>query len=432
MKSGFPFRRGGAVLAMAAASVLALGACGSGSGTDTGAQSVAGDIKGDITFQTWNLKSGFSDYFNNLISDFEQEHPGTNVKWLDQPADNYTQKLQSQVTSNSLPDVINTAPDLAYPLAQAGALLNLSVADPDASKLYLPNAWDAGKYAKPDGVYSYPWYLNTGPNFYNKSLFTEAGLDASKPPTSYDGMLKEAAAMGQKTNGKFYMWGNIPALADFAVAGVPLMNDEQTKFTFSTDKSAELVENYKKAYDAKGILPAGLSMKYTGVGEAFMSGQVAMNSGSAYDLKNFEKNAPELAANLGISPAFTTVDKYVMAVQDLSVSAKSKNLPTAAAFAKFVTNKKNQMAFANIVNVFPSSADTLSDPFFTKSDGSQNTDLRIASAKQLENAETFHPVMYSDAMATYVQQQISDAVQGKQTAKQALDNSVAKCNQLLG
>jgi len=70
-------------------------------------------------------------------------------------------------------------------------------------------------------------------------------------------------------------------------------------------------------------------MQYTGVGEAFMNGQVAMNSGSAYDLKNFEKNAPDLAANLGIAPAFSSTGQYEMSVQNLSISAKSKNIPTA-------------------------------------------------------------------------------------------------------
>lgn len=424
-----PSRRS-VLVASLALGTFALSACGSNSAAST-AQSISGEIKGEITFQTWNLKAGFSDYFTKVIKDFEAANPGTTVKWMDQPADNYASKLQSQVTSNSLPDVVNTAPDLAYPLAQAGALLNLTTADPDAAKLYLPGSWDAGRYASPEGAFSYPWYLNTGPNFYNKKLFTEAGLDAENPPASYEEMLSQATTLGKNVNGRFYMWGNVPELSDFGVAGIELMNADATAFTFNTDKAANLIESYKSAFDAKGILPAGLSMKYTGVGEAFMSGQIAMNAGSAYDLQNFEKNAPELAKNLGIGSAFTSISKYVMSVQDLSVSAKSKNLPTAAAFAKFVTNAENQMGFAKVVNIFPSSAGSLDDPFFSKEDGTQNTSLRVASAKQLKTAETFHPVQFTDPMATFVQQQISDAVLGKQSAKEALDNSVSKCNQLM-
>jgi len=90
------------------------------------------------------------------------------------------------------------------------------------------------------------------------------------------------------------------------------------------------------------------------------------------------------------------------------------------------------MAFAKVVNVFPSSADTLNDPFFTQEDGTKNTTLRVAAAKQLNNAVQHTPVVSTDAMATYIQQQFSDAILGKQTVKQALDNAVNKCNQLLG
>lgn len=150
-----PSRRS-VLVASLALGTFALSACGSKTATST-AQSISGDIKGEITFQTWNLKAGFSDYFTKVIKDFEAANPGTTVKWMDQPADNYASKLQSQVTSNSLPDVVNMAPDLAYPLAQAGALLNLTTADPDAAKLYLPGSWDAGRYASPEGAFSYPW-----------------------------------------------------------------------------------------------------------------------------------------------------------------------------------------------------------------------------------------------------------------------------------
>jgi len=431
MKLSLKSSRGCAAIAFAATAALALTAC-AGASTDAKPQSISGDIKGEISFQTWNLKAGFADYFNGLISEFEAANPGTTVKWLDQPAENYVQKLQSQVTSNSLPDVVNTGPELAYPLAKAGALVNLATADPEASALYLPGAWNSGKYTTPDGVFSYPWYMNTGPTFYNTELFSAAGLDPNKPPTTYDEMLEDAATLGEHVHGKYYLWGNVPGQIDMALYGVDLMNEDQTKYTFNTAKAAQLLNNYKAAYDAEGILPAGLSMQYTGVGEAFMSGQVAMNSGSAYDLKNFEKNAPELAANLGIAPAFSSTGEYEMSVQNLSVSAKSKNIPTAAAFAKFVTSDQQQMAFAKVVNVFPSSAGTLSDPFFTTEDGTKNTALRVAAAKQLDSAVQHTPVMSTDAMATYIQQQFSDAILGKQTAEQALENAEKKCNQLLG
>lgn len=418
-------------IALAACAALSLSSCSAGSGSGDTA-STSGAITGNISFQTWNLKSGFKDYFDGVITAFEKKYPGTKVKWLDQPADSYAQKLQSEVTSDSLPDVVNTAPDLAYPLAQAGALLDLSKADPKSKALYLPEAWNSTKYAKPSGVYGYPWYLNTGPTFFNKKLFTAAGLDPTKPPTNYDEMLAAATKMGAVENGSVYMWGNIPSIVDLALYGSKLMNADQTKFTFDDAKATQLLTRFSAAYRAKGILPAGLSASFTGVGEKFMSGQVAMNSGSAYDLKNFEKNAPELAANLGIAPSFSSTGTYEMSVQNLSIAAHTKNAPTAIAFAKFVTDAENQMSFAKIVNIFPSSTGSLSDPFFTQLDGSQNTELRVAAAAQLKSAESYRPPVFTDEMDKYVQQQFASAILGNTSVKDALANAVAKCNKLLG
>ncbi|GAB3564030.1 ABC transporter substrate-binding protein [Spelaeicoccus albus] len=427
MKFGIPRRRVLACISIAAAGALGLSACGSGGGSD----SASGKIEGTITFQTWNLKAGYSKYFKGLIKDFEKAHPGAHVKWQDQPADNYDKKVQSQATNHDMPDVLNTTPDLAYPLAKAGVLMNVSDEDPDAKKLYLPGSWKSLTYKDPKGVFAYPWYLNTGPNFFDKKLFKKAGLDPENPPVSYDEMLADAVTLGKNVKGKYYLWGNVPSINDIALWGAPLMNKDETKFTFNTDEAAAMVDKYRKAYKAGGFLPAGLNMKYTGVGKAFMSGKVAMNSGSAYDLQNFKKNAPTLAKHLGIGPAFTNTGKYEMSVQSISVASQSDHLATAKAFARFVTNEKNQMAFAKLVNIFPSTAGTLDKPFFRKLDGTKNTELRVKAAKQLKSAVEYTPIKFTPEMATYLQQQLSDAILGKEPSKQALDKTVAKANSLL-
>ena len=39
-----------------------------------------GDIGGDIVFQTWSLRNDtFTPFFEQVIDDFEAEHPGTRV-----------------------------------------------------------------------------------------------------------------------------------------------------------------------------------------------------------------------------------------------------------------------------------------------------------------------------------------------------------------
>jgi multiple sugar transport system substrate-binding protein len=164
------------------ATVLPLGACGGGS--DGGSSDASGKVEGEITFQTWNLQANFKDYFNGLIADFEKKYPGTEAKWVDRPAEGYADKLSADAAGGTLPDVVNVAPDLVAPLAKAGLALDLDK-EKAASKYreeYLQGAWESHQIPGMEGTYAFPWYLNTGPLFYNKRLFREAGLDAEKPP----------------------------------------------------------------------------------------------------------------------------------------------------------------------------------------------------------------------------------------------------------
>ena len=108
-------------LGSAIALVGGLAACGSSSGDGTA----------ELKFQTWNLKNEkFTDYFEGLIDQFEKENPGITIKWVDQPADNYEDKLSTDAAAGELPDVVDMGPEPAYTLASAGILLNLADAVP--------------------------------------------------------------------------------------------------------------------------------------------------------------------------------------------------------------------------------------------------------------------------------------------------------------
>jgi multiple sugar transport system substrate-binding protein len=419
------------LLALATVAALALSGCGLG-GNDPQATPqgrIGGEVKGTITFQTWNLREKFADYFNGLVADFEKEYPGTTVKWVDQPADGYADKLQADAAADALPDVLNTTPDLGYPLAKAGLLLDLDAVVPEAKTNYLPNAWTG--FAAPDGksgAYAFPWYLNTGPVFYNKELFRKAGLDPNKPPTTYTELRDQALTMAKA---KIAMLGQTPGIEDFGLFGVPLMNADGTEFTFNDPKGVELVEMYKQLYDAKALLPEALTQTYTGSGAKFMAQQVALSPGSGYDLENFRTNAPGLYKNVGITKTITNTGSANMYLQGLSVAAHGKNRATALAFARFATNAKNQLAFAKIVTIFPSSQGTLEDEYFTDDGGTDVGRVRVAAAAQLKTAVNYTPTQLSEQMKDTLRQELANAMLGKKPAKKALDDAVAKCNSLL-
>lgn len=425
-----PISRRALAAAAITALVLPLSACGSG-GDDAGSTDASGKVQGDITFQTWNLRANFKDYFEGVIGDFEKKYPGTHVKWVDQPAEGYPDKISADAAGGTLPDVVNVAPDLVAPLAKAGLAMDLDKAAAKYKGEYLPGAWASHQVPGLPGTYAFPWYLNTGPLFYNKTLFKQAGLDANKPPRTYDELFTDALQLAQKSGGKVATLANVPTIEDFGRYGSTLTNKEGTGFAFNDAKGVELLTRYKQLYDAKALDPQALTATPESTGKKFLTGAVAMNPGSALDLDNFKKQAPNLYKNIGITDQITSTGHVNMHVQGLMVNAKTKNTPTAVAFAHFVTDAEHQMSFAKKVAIFPSTAGSLNDPYFTKEDGTDETRVRVAAAKSLKTAVNYTPVQFSDQMKTALRNEVAKALQGKQSPKDALDNAVKACDQLL-
>ncbi|MFF7356595.1 ABC transporter substrate-binding protein [Streptomyces filipinensis] len=418
--------------ALAAASlalVLPLSACGSGDGS--GSTDASGKVEGDITFQTWNLRANFTPYFEGLIADFEKKYPGTHVKWVDQPAEGYPDKLSADAGGGTLADVVNVSPDLVAPLAKAGLALDLDKAAGTYRSEYLAGAWASHQVPGMSGTYAFPWYLNTGPLFYNKALFTQAGLDSDQPPKTYDELFADALRMAQKSGGKVATLANVPTIEDFGRYGVTLMNKQGTAFAFNDAKGVELLTRYKKLYDAKALDPQALTATPESSGKKFLTGAVAMNPGSALDLGNFKKNAPGLYRNIGITDQITSTGHVNMYVMGVMVNSRTRHTPAAVAFAHFVTDARNQMSFARKVAIFPSTAGSLNDPYFTKEDGTDETRVRIAAAKSLKSAVNYTPVLFSDQMKTALRNEVAKALQGRETPRQALDNAVSAADRLL-
>jgi multiple sugar transport system substrate-binding protein len=415
-----------AILAGAAAAALVLTGCSSGSGAATGG---GGDeVSGSITLQTWALTPSYTDYLNGVVKAFEEKYPDAKVKLVDQPGDGYADKVLSQASSNSLPDVVNLPPDIALPLAKRGFLQDIAKDDSKLSSTYVEGGLAAYNYKGIDGTFGYPWYLNTDIDYWNKTMFEQCGLDPANPPKTTDELFDQAATMHEKCPDD-YLMSRKPGLSDFSLAGVKILNADGTKFTFAnSSKAADLIAKYAKAYQ-DGLMPSSvLNTDYLGNSTLFTQGKVAWTTGGATAISDFEKNNPSLKGNIIVSPALDNPPLYV---QGLSVSAKSKHIATAEALAAFMTNAENQEAFAHLVNIFPSTKSSQSDPFFSKDDGTVQAKARVLANEALKTAKNLNPVEANSAMTDFLDQQTALAMKGGTTPEKALQTAQTKMNTLL-
>ena len=419
-----------ATLATTTVFLATLAGCGLGGAAESDApgSAVTGDVTGKVTLQTWALKPKFTAYVQGVIDGFEKKYPGTEVQWLDQPGDGYSDKVLSQAAGGSLPDVTNLPPDFALPLAKQGLLLDVGTADPSLRDTYVAGGLDAYTFAGQDGVYGYPWYLNTDVNYWNGEQLTKYGLDPKHPPTTLDELIAQARVMKQKSGGRAYLMSRKPAVIDLVNAGVQIMSADRKSFVFNTPAAAAVLDKYRAAY-AEGLLPKDvLSTTYAGNSKLFNAGTVAWTTGGGNFITSLATDNPTLAPKVVPSPTIGTPPLYV---QGLSVSKKSQNLPTAIALARWVTSAENQAAFAHLTNIFPSTKASGGDPFFSKSDGTNSGDAKVIAFTSLAQARMLAPVEMTTAMSDAVDQQFALAISGGTTSAKALDAAVAKDNQLL-
>ncbi len=419
-------------MAALAAASLGLAACSSGGATKddapaSGAEAGAtGDISGEITFQTWSLTPTFQDYLDNVISTFEEANPGVKVKLIDQPGDGYSDKVLTQASTGTLPDVVNLPPDFALPLARAGKLDNVAASDPTLRDTFVEGSLGAYEFAGLEGTWAYPWYLNTDISYWNSSMFEECGLDPEKVPTTEDELFAQASTYTENCQDS-YLISRAPGIEDFTRAGVQILNDEGTEFVFNTDVAAGVLQKYIDAYQAKEMPSAVLSDDYLGNAKLFTQGKVAWTTGGAPAYADFVKDSPSLEGNIVMSPALSIPPLYV---QGVGVSAESKHIEAARAFAQWVTNTENQNDFAKIVSIFPSTIASAEDPYFSEEDGTPESTARVLAFDSLKTAEVLVPVEFSDAMSTILTQQISLAMRGDVSAQEALDTAASQVNRL--
>ncbi len=421
--------------AAVASTALALAACtGGGTEAQSAPSGSGGDITGDITFQTWSLKNDkFTPYFEAVVAAFEKAHPGAKVNWIDQPAEGYEDKVLQQAESGELPDVVNLPPEYAYSLASAGQLTDLK----SASKVlgdYVDGGVAAYTYDGLDGSYGFPWYLGTELNYWNKSLLAKGGVTEA-PKTFQDALdaAEKLAAQGIQTISDVPSPKSLQSMVTDGGGTQEVFKDG--KFVFNTPQAEAIIERYAALYKEGAISPEALANAGTANANVnnFNKGTVAWTTaGPNYIDKDVAVNAPTLLPDVEVTHGFGTPPLFV---QGISVSSKSKNAATAMAFAEFVTNTENQIAFVKLAAGFYPGTKAANSDASAFAETAQNPEQQVATdlaASQMNDARMLGAPQYTEAMETYAKQQIALAVKGEISAKEALDKSVEYAQQNLG
>ncbi|GII77085.1 sugar ABC transporter substrate-binding protein [Sphaerisporangium rufum] len=201
---------------------LTLTGCGSATRPETSSSTGAtggasGAAQGKLV--VWDWKSGdkaAAPYIEKAKADFAKQHPGVTVEFVAQPFEQYYTLLGAAIQAGKGPDVIlfNGGGQIRD---RVDALLPLDeYVSGDRERLA---GWDA--FSKDGKTYAAPVTLQGHPIYYNRSLYQKAGLDPTKPATTWDKLVGDCAAIKKSTGAACFAVGNKEGFAiQFFMSGL--------------------------------------------------------------------------------------------------------------------------------------------------------------------------------------------------------------------
>ena len=179
----------------ALAGVLALAGCG-GDDDDEGsaAQPAAGELSGTVT--TWIMDPGspkLQEVLNGYATDFEAEHPGTDVKIEFVPWAQAHDKFTTAIAGGKVPDVAEMGTTWTPEFADQGAFEPVPAAGEGE---YVSSLVDAATLD--EEVWGKPWYAGARALMYRKDVLEQAGVEV---PTTWEELKTAAEAIKEKGGG---------------------------------------------------------------------------------------------------------------------------------------------------------------------------------------------------------------------------------------
>ncbi|MBW4553133.1 MAG: sugar ABC transporter substrate-binding protein [Aphanocapsa sp. GSE-SYN-MK-11-07L] len=379
-----------------------------------------------VEFWTMQLQPKFTDYFNQLIAQFEKENPDVKIRWVDVPWEAMQRKILTAVSAKTAPDVVNLNPDFASQLAARNAWLDLDRKITSEQKAeYLPKIWQAGTLGgKSFGI---PWYLTSRVAIYNQALLKQAGV--TTPPKTFTELAQVAKQVKDQTGKYAFFTTVVPedsaeVMESFVQMGVQLV-DQQGKAAFNTPAGKAAFQYWTDLYKQGLVPPEVLTEGHRYAVELYQSGRTGILASGPEFLNAIATNAPDVAKVSSSAPQITgETGKKNVAVMNLLIPRDTDQPEMAVKFALFVTNSQNQLAFAKAANVLPSNVKALADQFFTAAPANATPveQARVVSAAQMKDAQVLVPPLKN---VKQLQKVIYDNLQAAMLGQKTVDQAIA-------
>ena len=272
-----------------------------------------------VTLTMWQQWGGGHERttLDTMIKKYESLHPNIVIK--ETPVTNNA-KILAAITGGNPPDIIDLGNSLPIgSWASAGAILPLDSYIKKSgldTNLYIKS----GLTAMQEGgkTYGLPFQLFMAGLIYNKQLFTEAGLDPNKPPTTLEELAADAKKLTKKdASGKITQMGFLPSypgpdqgqtcpLISYGYSFGGSWTSASGTPTPTKSANVAALKWEKSFFDTYGVSNIQSFIQSSGSyltgGDPLESGKLAMMFDGPWSVLFTKDNSPTVAAQLGVEP----------------------------------------------------------------------------------------------------------------------------------
>jgi len=408
---------------------LALTACGSSGGS--GGEVASGDYSGPkVTVTFWNGWTGGAApvLVPKLVDKFNSEHKNIVVKNVPMEWADLAKKMPLAVKAGKGPDVAVAHGDDVATYAAQGLLLK---SDSIVKSLgysaddFPEGLMKAGEYK--GAQYGIPWSVTPLGLYVNKDVLKQAGIDPTTIPadkTSYmDALakLKTAGVQGEWVDG-YVFTGTFEFQSLLWQFGGDLFNDDVTKATFNSDAGVQalthMVDLIKQGYSPANVAQDGNI-------NALIAGKTAFNWNGVWQTTNTAFDKLDWTA-VAVPQIGTEKAVWSSSTHWMFMNNKGQDKNKTAAAATFVKWMNDNSASWPDTGELPASNSVRNDPALVQ----KYPNLKpFLDELPYAHYETSAPGITS--VTATVTTAVNEAVTGKKSPKQALDDAVEKANTLL-
>ncbi len=384
------------LLALTAASLAVLAACGNGNDKGPDAQaSGSGDGSGktvELKFMTWGNQQHL-DMYNTLLAKFNETHPNIHVSLESVPFADYQQKVSVLAAGRELPDLAWISERMVPQFLANDILADISDVKSDSSfgiDDFIPSTLDL--FTKGDSLYGLPFSTPPSVIFYNADLFAKAGLPtpnelAAKGEWTWGKFQETAKALtsgtgGSKTYGATFFrdWKTWVMLPSYSWShGSDIFNADMSSFTWNDQYGIETLEMLRKMMFDDGSHPKA------GEQVSFDAGKLAMYF-DGYSYVSKAREIKDFKWSIAPFPSGPKGSVPMMGQAGYVVFKQTKHPEEAKELLKFLASQEGVQATSTFF-VPPRQSVLNSDAFLNQPNNPPAEDIKQAVIAEMPKAK---------------------------------------------